>query len=397
MRLNALRLAPLLAAAILAGCSEPPPPAAPPPPQVGVLDMQPRTEVLERELVGRLSAFRSADVRARIAGVLLERAYEEGSDVKEGDILFRIDPAPLRAALGAAEAALAQAQASYTNARIAAERGRGLAPKNYISRADLDNLEAAERSGAAAVQQARAAVTSARINLDYATVRAPIAGRAGKQQVTEGALVGQDAATLLTTVEQIDPVYVNFSMGVSELADLRRAQAQGAVDLAGTGRASIRLVLPGGSEYAHEGKVDFSDTSVDPATGAVSLRAQIANPDQTLLPGAFVTLKVRLGERHGVFAVPQSALLRDAVGPYVWVLGPDGTVSRRAVALDSQREGNALITDGLSAGDRVIVSGLQKVAEGAKAVAVLEPGSVSASPPAAADDGDEIAADAGND
>lgn len=369
MRPFLLRVVPVVVASIIAGCADPAPPAVPPPPEVGVLDVQPRTVLLERELVGRLAAYRSADVRARVAGVLLERAYEEGRDVEEGDILFRIDPAPLRAALGAAEAAMAQAQATYTNARIAAERGRELAPKNYISRADLDNLEAAERSAQAAVQQARAAVTSARINLDYATVRAPISGRAGKQQVTEGALVGQGAATLLTTVEQIDPLYVNFSMGLAELDQLRRAQAEGAVDLAGAGKASVRIVLPGGVDYAHEGTVDFSDTSVDPSTGAVSLRAQVANPELMLLPGAFVTLKVRLGERHGVFAVPQAALLRDATGPYVWLLGADGKVSRRNVTLDSSRDGNALVTQGLSAGDRVIVSGLQKVAEGRSAVA----------------------------
>lgn len=369
MRPFAFRVVPILIVSILAGCADPAPPAAPPPPEVGVLDVQPRTVVLERELVGRLAAYRSADVRARVAGVLLERVYDEGRDVKEGDILFRIDPAPLRATLGAAEAGLAQAQATYTNARIAAERGRELAPRNYISRADLDNLEAAERSAQAAVQQARAAVTSARINLDYATVRAPISGRAGKQQVTEGALVGQGAATLLATVEQIDPLYVNFSMGLAELDQLRRAQVEGSVDLAGAGMASVRIVLAGGVEYAHEGAVDFSDTSVDPGTGAVSLRAQMANPEFTLLPGAFVTLKVRLGERHGVFAVPQSALLRDATGPYVWLLGADGKVSRRNVTLDSSRDGTALVTHGLSAGDRVIVSGLQKVAEGRSAVA----------------------------
>lgn len=385
----ALRIAPLVLVSIISGCADPAPPPAPLPPEVGVLDMQPRTQVLERDLVGRLSAYRSADVRARVAGVLLERTYEEGRDVAEGDILFRIDPAPLRAALGAAEAALAQAQATYTNARINAERGRELAPKNYISRADLDNLEAAERSGAAAVQQSRAAVTSARINLEYATVRAPIAGRAGKQQVTEGALVGQGAATLLTTIEQIDPLYVNFSMGLAEMAELRRAQAEGSVDLAGTGKASLRIVLPGGVEYPHEGTVDFSDTSVDPATGAVSLRAQVANPDLNLLPGAFVTLKVRLGERHGVFAVPQSALLRDALGPYVWLLGADGLVTRRNVTLDSSRDGNALITEGLVAGDRVIVSGLQKVAEGVAAVAsIVAP----AAPSTVDDDIDDAAA-----
>src|SRR5690606_2808953 len=218
---------------------------------------------------------------------------------------------------------LAQAQANYTNARIAAERGRELAPKNYISRADLDGLEAAERSTAAAVKQAEAVVAAARINLEYATVRAPISGRAGKQQVTEGALVGQGAATLLTTIEQIDTLYVNFSMGQAELAALRQAQAEGQLELAGVGEARVRVVLPGGVEHPHEGTVDFSDVTVDPATGAVSLRARVPNPDLTLLPGAFVTLKVRLGERHGVFVLPQSALLRDPSGAYVWLLLPD--------------------------------------------------------------------------
>jgi membrane fusion protein (multidrug efflux system) len=369
MRLIPLRSTCLLVALVLAGCGgQTQAPPAPPPPEVGVLDVQPRTEVIERELVGRLAAFRSADVRARVAGVLLERVYAEGSDVKEGDVLFRIDPAPLRAALAQAEASLAQAQANYTNARIAAERGRELAPKNYISRADLDGLEAAERSTAAAVKQAEAVVAAARINLEYATVRAPISGRAGKQQVTEGALVGQGAATLLTTIEQIDTLYVNFSMGQAELAALRQAQAEGQLELAGVGEARVRVVLPGGVEHPHEGTVDFSDVTVDPATGAVSLRARVPNPDLTLLPGAFVTLKVRLGERHGVFVLPQSALLRDPSGAYVWLLLPDGTVTRRDVTVDSSRDGNVLITAGLEAGDRVITSGLQKVREGAMAV-----------------------------
>lgn len=354
-------------------------PASPPPPEVGVIVMQPQTVELTRDPVGRLAPFRSADVRARVAGVLLERVYVEGKDVNEGDVLFRIDPAPLRATLAQAQATLAQAQASYTNARIAARRGHELAPKNYISKSDLDNLEATERSAAAAVQAARAAVDGARIDLDYATVRAPISGRASKQQVTEGALVGQGAATLLTTIDQIDPLYVNFSMSVNELEQLRRAQDTGAVRLAGTGQAAAQVVLADGSVYAHEGVVDFSDTTVDPATGAVSLRARIPNPDQRLLPGTFVTLKVRLGERDDVFVVPQAAVLRDPVGAYVLVLGPDDKVVRKTIASDSSRDGQWLVTGGLSAGDRVIVSGVQKVAEGSSAVAAA-PAADSAAP-----------------
>ena len=197
-----------------------------PPPEVGVITVRATTVPLQQQLVGRLAAFRSADVRARIPGVLQRRVYEEGSDVREGQVLFLIDPATLQAALGQSQAALAQAQATAANARSAADRARQLLPQKYIARSDYDNALAAERSAAAAVQQAKAAVETARINRGYATVRAPISGRAGKQQVTEGALVGQADATLLTTVDQIDPLYVNFSASVADLERARRAGAQ---------------------------------------------------------------------------------------------------------------------------------------------------------------------------
>ena len=193
-----------------------------PPPEVGVVVMHPATVPISKDLVGRLAAYRSADVRARVPGVLQRRLYEEGSDVRKGQALFRIDPAPLQAAAAQAKGALAQAQASAANAHAAAERARGLIDGKFISRSDYDNAVAAERSSAAAVQAAQAAVQAANINLGYATVRAPISGRAGKQQVTEGALVGQGDATLLTTVDQLDPMYVDFSMGVGELAQVRQ-------------------------------------------------------------------------------------------------------------------------------------------------------------------------------
>ncbi len=340
---------------------------APPPPDVGVVEAKPQTLPLQRELVGRLSPFRSADVRARVSGVLLKRAYEEGSAVKEGQLLFQIDPAPLRATLASAEAALASARASHANARVAADRARSLAPQNYVSRSDLDNAEAAERTAAAAVQQAQAAVANARISLGYASVTAPIAGLTGKQQVTEGALVGQGEATLLTTIDQIDPLYVNFSMTADELSALRAAQDKGAVALAGDGKTTVQVNLPDGTAYGHEGTLDFSATTVDPATGAVSLRAQLPNPERALLPGSFVSFKANLGERNNAFLIPQQAVLRDTRGGYVLVVDKDGNVARKDVALDSQQGGNWLVSSGLASGDKVIVSGVQKVKEGAPA------------------------------
>ncbi|KAF1684735.1 efflux transporter periplasmic adaptor subunit [Pseudoxanthomonas broegbernensis] len=337
--------------------------AAPPPPEVGVVKAQPQTVPLQRDLVGRLSPYRSADVRARVPGVLLKRTYQEGSDVKEGQVLFEIDPAPLQAALGVARGQLAQAEATYANARTAAERARQLAPQKYVSQNDLDNAVAAERSAAAAAQAARATVRNAEIDLGYARVAAPIAGRAGKQQVTEGALVGQGDATLLATVDQLDPLYANFSIGSTELEQLRSASN---VALSGAGKSTVQLLLPGGRVYAQPGTLDFSDATVDPATGTVSLRAVLPNPDGALLPGSFVTLKANLGELHDVFLVPQPAVLRDANGAYLYVVGDGDKVVRKTVAANTADDGRWLVTSGLAAGDQVIVAGVQKVKEGAQ-------------------------------
>ena len=341
-----------------------------PPPEVGVIRTQPQSSPLTKDLVGRLSPYRSADVRARVAGVLLKRTYTEGTDVKQGQLLFQIDPAPLKAALNAAEASLAQAQATYTNAKVNAQRARELAPKGYISKSDLDNAQASERSAAAAVQAARANVQTARISLGYASVTSPIEGRAGQQQVTEGALVGNGGdATLLTTVDQIDPLYVNFTMSVADMEQMRRAQSNGNVTLAEPNKASVQIGLPDGSAYTEAGTLDFSSTTVDPATGAVNLRAQIPNPKHNLLPGMYVTLKAQLGEQHKVFLVPQEAVLRDTVGAYVFTVGKDGKVARRDVTTSAASGGNWVVTAGLAAGEQVIVSGVQNVKEGAPAKA----------------------------
>jgi len=340
-----------------------------PPPEVGVVVMHAATVPIGMDLVGRLSAFRSADVRARVPGVLQRRLYEEGSDVGKGQALFQIDPAPLQAAAAQARGALAQAEATAANARATAARARGLIDGKFISRSDYDNAVAAERSSAAAVQAARAAVQAADINLGYASVRAPISGRAGKQQVTEGALVGQGDATLLTTVDQIDPMYVDFSMGVTDLAQVRQLGQGGA-------QSQVQVLLPDGTPYDRPGELDFSGDIVDPATGAVQLRARVANPDGVLLPGTFVTLKAVLGEERNAFLVPQAAVQRDAQGAYVLVVGKDGKVARKDIDTARAHGNDWVVREGVAEGDQVIVSGLQRAIPGqpAKAAPVAPAG-----------------------
>lgn len=357
----------LLAMSACTGDDQGRPQAAPP--KVGVVTVQPRTVPLTRDLVGRLSAYRSADVRARIEGVLLKRAYQEGSEVKQGQALFQIDPAPLKAALDNARAQLAQAQASYTNAHITADRSRTLAPKGYVSKVDLDAALASERTAKAAVQAAEANVESARINLGYANVTAPIAGRAGEQQVTEGALVGNGSSTLLTTVDQIDPLYVNFTVPVGDLNQLKQAQSAGDLSLSKPGTSTVRVTLPDGTPYPETGTVDFSSSTVNPATGAVNLRALLPNPRRALLPGSYVTLELTLGERRGAFLVPQPAMQTDPTGNYLLIVDKDGKVARRDVVTGGMKGNDWVVTSGLAAGDRVIVSGVQVVRAGSAATA----------------------------
>ena len=351
---------------------------APPPPEVGVVVVQPRNVPVQKDLVGRLAPFRSADVRARVPGVLQRRVYEEGTDVRTGQVLFQIDPAQLQAEVGQAQAALASAQASYTNAKVAADRARQLAPQKFVAQSDLDNALATERSAAAAVKQAQAALTDARINLGYATVRSPINGRAGKQQVTEGALVGQDTATLLTTVDQIDPLYVNFSLSVTELEQVRPTQAGNSAE-----QHQVQVILPDGTTYAHKGTLDFSGDVVDPATGAIALRARVPNPGKLLLPGTYVTLNAVLGEQAGAYLVPQAGLQRDANGAYVLVVGSDGKVVRKDVTADRAQGVDWVISKGLAAGDQVVVSGVQRAQPGQPAKATPWQGNEAPAQPAA--------------
>jgi membrane fusion protein, multidrug efflux system len=346
---------------VLAGCGKPPPPMTPPPIEAGVLRVEPQSVPLTREFAGRLSATRSADVRARVAGVLQRRLYTEGTEVKAGQPLFQIDPTPLQAELDGALAALARAEAEATNAQVVARRARKLVVDRLLSQAEVDTAEAAERSTGAQVKQAQADVQTARIRLGYAKVVAPIAGRAGQQRVTEGALVGQDDATLLTVIEQIDPIYVNFEQPAAVLEQLLRAQSSGDVTLLEQNKAQLQVLLAGGDTYGETGVVDFSGTSVDPSTGTVAFRGTIPNPDRRLLPGLFVNVRLSLGQRNNVYLVPQVAVLRDAVGPFVWTVGEGNRAAQKRIRAEFMQGPNWVVSEGLAAGDQILVSGISSL------------------------------------
>lgn len=371
----------VLLGAGLAGCGDKPaavsagPGQTPPKPvEVVVLTVRSTQVPQQRELVGRLSATRSAEVRARIAGILKERVYTEGTDVQAGELLFQIEPAPFQAQVNSRKAALNQARVNADNAKAKAERFAELAGKGVIARQDLEDAQAAARSAAAAVQQARADLEQTELNLLNARVVAPIAGRAGKAMVTEGALVGQGEVTLLTTVEQINPIHVNFSQSQSEYERLRQLQGM-------DGEAGVRIKLADGSDYAHPGTLSFTDLAVDPQTGAIALRATLPNPDYRLLPGMFVNVVLTQGAHADVFLVPQSAVQRDATGPFALVVGVGNKVERRNLSLDGSQGSDWIVNAGLAEGEQLIVSGIQKARPGSEVtVTAADAGSAPASP-----------------
>jgi membrane fusion protein (multidrug efflux system) len=294
-----------------------------------------------------------------------KRLYQEGSLVKEGDPLVQIDPAPFRAAYAQAAANLEQAEASAKNAAVAANRNRELAKQNLVSRMQLDDAEALERTTAAQVSSARAQLQTARINLSYANVTAPISGRAGRMRVLEGMLVGQGDATLITTVEQVDRLFVFFDQPAADFNRLMRAQASGAVTVAEGKQAELRIVLSDGSVYPHVGRLDFSDYTVNPVTGAVAFRGIVPNPDHVLLPGMFVTVRLMAGTLNKGFRVPQLAVQRDGQGPYVLVVDAQGKVAQNRVDTVGTDGNDWVIASGIKDGDQIVVSGIQRAQPGA--------------------------------
>jgi len=367
------RLAIVAAAVVLAlaACSKGDAPAGPgggagggarPAPEVGVVVATPTDVGLVTELPGRLEASRVAQVRARASGILLKREFREGSDVKAGQLLFRIDPAPLVAAAQNAQATLARAEANAVQAKALADRYKPLVEANAVSKQEYATAVASQKTAEADVASGRAAVQTAKINLGYANVTSPIAGRIGRALVTEGALVGQGDATELAVVQQINPVYVNFTQSASDVLKLRRALAAGQYKRAnGEEAASVNVVLEDGTDYALPGKLLFSDLTVDSTTGQVTLRAEVPNPKGELLPGLYVRVKLEQAQATNAITIPQQAVTRTQQGDTVSVVSADGKISQRTVKISAAKDNQWVVLDGLKAGEQVMVDGFQKL------------------------------------
>ena len=379
---------------LLAGCgkgdAQAPPGAgaARPPPQVGVVTVTPGDVGLVTELPGRLEASRVAQVRARAAGILQKRLFREGSDVKAGEPLFTIDSAPYAAAAASAKAGQARAEANLAQASALAERYKPLVEANAISKQEYANAVAAQKQAAADVAVGKANVQTANITLGYASVTAPISGRIGRSLVTEGALVGQGDATQLAVIQQINPMYVNFTQSASEVMKLRAAMASGQFKRAsGPEAASVRIVLEDGTEYAQLGRLLFSDLTVDATTGQITLRAEVPNPGGQLLPGLYVRVRLEQAQAVNAITLPQQAVTRTAQGDTVMVVGGDGKVAPRPVKIGSAKGTQWVVLEGLKAGEQVMVDGFQKLqmmppGTPVKAVAWQPPTAGTASAPA---------------
>ena len=338
------------------------PGGARPAPEVGVVTVQLGDVGLLTELPGRLEASRVAQVRARAAGIVQKRVFREGSDVKAGQSLFVIDAAPYAAALQSAQAALARSEANLTQAAALATRYAPLVAANAVSQQEYASAVAAHKQAQADVAVSKAALQTARINLNYANVTAPISGRIGRALVTEGALVGQGEATPLAVIQQINPMYVNFTQSAADVMKLRAALADGQFKQAsGDNAASVRVVLEDGTTYAQPGRLLFSDLTVDSTTGQISLRAEVPNPSGTLLPGLYVRVQLEQAQASNAITLPQQAVTRGAQGDTVLVVGADGQVAKRTVQLGSSKSAQWVVLDGLKAGEQVMVDGFQKL------------------------------------
>jgi membrane fusion protein, multidrug efflux system len=353
----------------------------PPPPEVGVITLQPRNVSITDQLPGRTTAFRVAEVRPQVTGIVQRRLFTEGAEVKAGEQLFQIDSGPYRAAVSSAEAALKRAEAQAVTARLLEERYAPLIAANAVSRQENDEAIAARARAEADVAAARAQVDSARINLVYTQLLSPINGRIGRALVTEGALVTSGQQAALATVQQLDPIYVDITQSSTELLRLQRQLAAGELVKNDQNEAQVSLTLEDGSPFSERGRLKVSEVSVDPSTGSVTLRAVFPNPRRELLPGMFVRAQLTRGTREDALLVPQRGVSHNTRGDAtVMVVEKDNKVAERVVTADRAINGEWLITAGLAAGDRVVLDGLQKIKPGAevKPVPVAEEGNADA-------------------
>lgn len=354
----------LAAALLLTGCGQEQG-GPPPPPEVGVITLQPRAIAITDQLPGRTTAYRVAEVRPQVTGIVQRRLFTEGAEVKAGEQLFQIDAGSYRAALSSAEAALQRAEAQAVTARLLQERYAPLIAANAVSKQENDEAIAARARAEADVAAARAQVDSARINVVYTQLLSPINGRIGRALVTEGALVTSGQAAALATVQQLDPIYVDITQSSTELLRLQRQLASGELMKNDKNEAEVALTLEDGTPYSQRGRLKVSEVSVDPSTGSVTLRAVFPNPNRELLPGMFVRAQLTRGTRQAALLVPQRGVSHNARGEAtVMIVDAQNQVAERVVISDRAIDGEWLITAGLRPGDRVVLDGLQKVKPG---------------------------------
>jgi membrane fusion protein (multidrug efflux system) len=339
-----------------------------PPPQVAVITVKAEDVPITNDLPGRIAATRTAEVRPRATGIVIERIFEQGSQVKEGDVLYRIDPAPFQVQVDSAEATLRRARAVQAQARNTAERQEQLRKSNVASVQTYDDAVAQLAQADADVAIAEASLATAKLNLEYTEVKAPISGRIGRALITEGALVSANGTENLATIQQLDPVYADFTQSATDLIRLRKALQDGAL-MADNNSADVKLVLDDGSAYPHSGKLLFSEAAVDETTGQVTLRGEFPNPDGDLLPGMYVRVQIEQGIEKNAVIVPQQAVQRDSSGSaLVYVVSADNKAGTRSVRVGRAIGTNWVIPDGLKDGEKIIVEGFQKVQPGGEVV-----------------------------
>jgi membrane fusion protein (multidrug efflux system) len=352
--------------------------------EVGVITIKTEPVTLTQELPGRISAIRVAEVRARVNGIVLKRLFKEGSDVKEGQVLYEIDSAQYEAALDSAQGTLARAEAGLNSARLKLDRMKSLIDSHAVSKQDFDEASGSRNVNDAEVLLGKAAVKTARINLDYTKVTSPITGRIGLSQVTEGAFVRTDQATLLATVQQIDRVYVDVNQPISDLIRLKSAVASGRLKADATGQPSVKLVYENGDIYPEEGTLEVADVTVNALTNSVTVRAVFPNPHGDLLPGMFVRARLEEGTTPDAILVPQLAVSRNSKGePTALVVGAESKVELRILETSRAVGNKWLVTSGLKPGDKLIINNLQKIRPGA-VVKIATDAPAAPAPPAAA-------------
>jgi len=361
-----LLLVALFGGLLLGGCGRGQQSPQSPAPEVAAVAVQPQRIVLTTELPGRTCAYLVAEIRPQVNGIIQKRLFTEGSDVKANQVLYQIDPAPFQAALDSARANLAKSEANLVVARLRADRSRGLLAANAVSQQDYDDKEAALKQAEADIEYCKAAIETARINLDYTRVTAPISGRIGRSNVTDGALVTAYQALALATIQQLDPIYVDVPQSTTELLKLKRRMEDNRLHQNGTDQNTVKLILEDGTAYPLEGNLQFRDVTVDPTTGSVVVRVVFPNPDGILLPVMFVRAVVQEGVSEQAILIPQQSVSRNPKGdPVALIVDGEGKVQQRMLVIDRAIGDDWLVSSGLASGDRVIVEGLQKIRPGA--------------------------------